>query len=298
MRSFTKGPVAAGLAIWAVFTLSQTYGQVPASPKPFLVFDATLYSNKPDLSTYGLRPITIAYAGGFGPDWYKYPDQLPELEVVQAVARSAQKKGHQVVLDIEHWPLEGTPSSVQDSLSKYLRVVTWFREAAPSLSLGYYGAPPLGDYWRAMKDTTSPERQSWMAANDQLPALVDAVDILYPSLYTFYPDQAGWKKYAIAQIAEARRHGNGKPVYVFLWAQYHDSNKNLKGQYLPADFWLLELNTAKQYADGIVIWGGWDFITNRPSNWDENAAWWKVTKGFMKPSDLKPPAAPTSLRIR
>lgn len=298
MRSFTKGPVAAGLAICAVFILSQTYGQVPANPKPFLVFDATLYANKPDLSTYGLRPITLAYAGSFGPDWYKYPDRLPELEAVQAVARDAQQKGHRVVLDIEHWPLEGTPTLVQDSLAKYLRVLTWFRDAAPGLSLGYYGAPPLHDYWRAIEDGASPARRSWMTANDQTRSLAGAVDAFYPSLYTFYPDQAGWKKYAIAQIEEARRHGDGKPVYVFLWAQYHDSNKDLKGQYLPEDFWLFELKTAKQYADGIVIWGGWDVMTNRPAKWDENAAWWKVTKEFMKSGDLKPPAAPTSVTIR
>lgn len=297
MRFFRRRSIAAGLAIWAVITLSQAHGQSPATPKPFLVFDATLYSNKPDLSAYGLRPITLAYAGSFGPDWYKYPNHLPEFEAVQAAARDAHLKGHRVVLDIEHWPLEGSPSVVQESLSKYLRVLSWFRDAAPGLSLGYYGAPPLHDYWRAIKDIGSQERQSWSAANDQTRSLAGAVDAFYPSLYTFYPDQAGWKKYAIAQIEEARRHTGGKPVYVFLWAQYHDSNSTLRGHYLPADYWRLQLDTARQYADGIVIWGGWG-SDDRPAKWDENATWWKVTKEFMNSGDLKPPAAPASLTIR
>lgn len=297
MRFFIKGSVAAGLAIWAVFTISQTYGQTPTSPKPFLVFDATLYANKPDLSLHGIQPVTLAYAGSFGPDWHKHPDRLPELEAVQAVARDAQRKGHRVILDIEHWPLEGSPSLVRESLSKYLSVLMWFRAVAPGLSLGYYGAPPLQDYWRAIEDIGSQERRSWMAANDQTRSLAGAVDALFPSLYTFYPDQVGWKKYAIAQIEEARRYGEGKPVYAFLMPTYHDSNNSLGGFYLPADYWRVELKTARQYADGIVIWGGWG-SNNRPASWDENAPWWKVTKGFMKSSDIKPPAAPTSLTIR
>jgi hypothetical protein len=290
------GFVAMGFMVWIIFPAIATLAQGLPSPKPFLVFDATLYANKPDLSAHGLQPITIAYTGTFGPNWYQSPDLLPNIEAVQSVARNAQQKGHRVVLDIEHWPLEGTPSSVQDSLSKYLQVLTWFRDAAPSLSLGYYGAPPLRDYWRAIKDATSPERQSWMAANDQLPSLVDAVDILYPSLYTFYPDQAGWKVYAIAQIEEARRSGAGKPVYVFLMPIYHDSNPSLGGTYIPAAYWQLELETARQYADGIVIWGGLG-SGNRPAKWDENAPWWDVTKKFLKNGEQSPPIAPASLKI-
>ena len=56
--------------------------------------------------------------------------------------------------------------------------------------------------------------------NDQLRPLAGAVDILFPSLYTFYTDQGGWVRYAYAQIAEARRNANGKPVYVFYGQQY------------------------------------------------------------------------------
>jgi len=270
--------------------------QSPPSPKPFLVFDGTLYSDKPDLSAYGIRPITLAYAGKFGPDWHKHADRLPDLPAVQTVAREAQQKGYVVVLDIEHWPLKGSPDSVRDSLTKYMTVLDWFRAAAPGLSVGYYGAPPIRDYWRAIKDTSNQERQSWMEENDQLRSLASAVDVLFPSLYTFYPDQAGWKKYAIAQIEEARRYGNGKPVYVFLWPQYHESNRILGGRYLPADYWLLELETAKEFADGIVIWGGWG-SNNRAAKWDENAAWWNITKEFMKNIDQSHLNAPPAFTI-
>ena len=288
--------LAVGLATWVVLLGSSGLAQSIPSPKPFLVFDGTLYSNKPDLLAYGIRPITLVYAGKLGPDWYKQTGRLPDLQAVQAAAREAQQKGHGVVLDIEHWPLKGSPDSVRDSVTKYMTVLEWFRAAAPNLSVGYYGAPPLRDYWRAIKNPSNQERRTWMAENDLIRSLAGAVDVYFPSLYTFYPDQAGWKKYAIAQIEEARRYGNGKSVYVFLWPQYHESNRILGGRFLPEDYWLLELETAKKYADGIVIWGGWG-RDNRPTKWDENAPWWNVTKEFMKSIGQSHPSAPPSFTI-
>jgi hypothetical protein len=254
--------------------------------KPFMVFDGTLYADKPDLSQYGIQPITITYAQQFGPDWFKQSERLPDKESVQRIARQAQTSTNRVVLDIEHWPLTGDPNQVQKSLSKYMTVLQWFKEAAPGLAVGYYGAPPLADYWRSLNAATSREGQSLSRENDRLKPLAGAVDILFPSLYTFYTDRGGWVRHAYAQIAEARRNGNGKPVYVFLWPQYHDSNPSLGWGHLPADFWRLQLQMAKQYADGIVIWGGWG-RNNRQAKWDDNAAWWRVTKEFMK--KLPPP---------
>jgi len=297
MKPVKMASIAVGLVTWVAFLGSTGLGQSLPSPKPFLVFDGTLYSDKPDLSAYGIRPITLAYAGKFGPDWYKHADWLPDLHAVQAVAREAQQKGHVVVLDIEHWPLKGSPDSVRDSQTKYMTVLEWFRKAAPGLSVGYYGAPPLHEYWRAIKDTSNEERRSWMEENDQVRSLAGAVDILFPSLYTFYPDQAGWMKYAIAQIDEARRYGTGKPVYVFLWPQYHESNRILGGHFLPADYWLLELETAKKYADGIVIWDGWG-SDNRPAKWDDSASWWEKTKEFMGTQGVSRLSPPTSLTVR
>lgn len=289
--------LAVGLAAWVVFPGSSGLAQAIPSPKPFLVFDGTLYSNKPDLLTYGIRPITLVYAGKFGPDWNKHADRLPDLQAVQDAAREAHQKGHGVVLDIEHWPLKGSPELVQASLKKYKTVLEWFRVAAPNLLIGYYGAPPIRDYWRAIKEPSSEEHRSWMSENDQISALASSVDIFFPSVYTFYPDRAGWKKYAIAQIKEARRLGKGKLVYVFLMPVYHDSNRILGTQYLPEDYWQLELETARQYADGIVIWGGWG-SGNRPARWDEKAPWWSKTKEFMKTLDVAAPVSSKQLPQR
>jgi hypothetical protein len=264
-----------------------TQAQASSEKKSFKVFDGTLYTDKPDLSQYGVQSITITYARQFGSEWLKNETRLPDKASVQRAAREAEARGTPVVLDIEHWPLQGDPKKVQDSLSQYITVLQWFKEAAPGLAVGYYGAPPLRDYWRASSPPTSKEWRSYADENDRLQPLAEAVDMLFPSLYTFYEDQGGWVRYAYGQIAEARRSAHGKPVYVFLMPQYHDSNRKLAGTYLPRDYWRLELETAKQYADGVIVWGGWG-SNNRPAKWDENTRWWQVTKEFMttiKPSD-------------
>lgn len=263
----------AGDAPWPI-------AQAQNLPKPFIVFDGTLYSGKPDLSTYGIQPVSVIYTSQFGKDWYKNADRMPDKDVVQRIGREAQMKNTPVVIDIEHWPLHGAFNQVRSGLSKYMTVLQWFKEAAPLVEVGYYGAPPLRDYWKSLSSPGSREWAAFAGANDSLNPLANAVDILFPSAYTFYADRGGWVRYAYAQISEAKRLAKGKPVYVFIMPQYHESNPSLKGAYLPADFWRLQLQMAKTYADGVVIWGGWG--NKGPAKWEDNAAWWKVTKEFMK----------------
>lgn len=282
----TSGMVA--LTLWVLLLpTSIALGQQASEEPSFRVFDGTLYKDKPDFSAYGIRPISLAYAGALGPTWHRSPEQLPDENQVEKVAKEVRTRAKHVVIDIEHWPLHGDGQEVERSIRKLTTVLDRFKKTVLDLNVGLYGAPPIRDYWRAMKGPASKEWQAWQLENDALRSLADKVDTLYPSLYTFYSDQEGWVRFARAQIDEARRYGKSKPVYVFLWPQYHDSNRKLAGTYLPADYWRLELETAKQYADGIVLWGGWG-TDNRPANWDDNAAWWKVTKDFMKTIGASP----------
>jgi hypothetical protein len=181
-------------------------------------------------------------------------------------------------------------------VTKYRTVLRWFHEAAPRLRLGYYGTIPVPDYWRAIQGTTSADFKAWQQDNDRLGLIAKDVDVLFPSLYTFYADRQGWVAYAIAQISEARRKAKGKPVYAFIWPQYHESNQLLGGQFLDADYWELELLTVRQYADGLVIWGGWG--TGGPQPWDEDAPWWQVTKRFLSRIDIVVPARPKDLNVQ
>jgi hypothetical protein len=252
------------------------------SQKAFPVFDATGIANKPDLTPFGLKPITVAYPPLIWASWTASSssdkEKMPDKAKIAAIAQRAQQSSGILVFDIEHWPLSGDPTAVAQSVKQLETVFQWAKTPVPGLKAGFYGAIPQREYWAPNLVMTNPEKmRAWQQTNTGLSSLGKMVDIVFPSVYTFYDDKAGWQKYAIAQIQEARRVAPGKPVYVFLWPQFHMSNRAKGGQFLPADYWTLELQTAKQYADGAVIW----CCTGYPK-WDDNAPWWKATITFLK----------------
>jgi hypothetical protein len=242
--------------------------RLPPQPKPdFVVWDATLYQGKPNLQQLGMQPLTALYSGSLwaGSDQTNPPSPQSVNELLQSSPGTA-------FLDIENWSLDGAPAVVADSIQKYMITMQAFAQFAPAVKFGYYGVSPIRDYWDALAGPGSPQYQAWQARNDTVAPIAQEANLLFPSIYTFYNDEDGWQKYAIAQISEARRIGPGKPVYVFLWPQFDDSAE----EYLPPDFWGMELETARQYADGVVIWGGFQ------QTWDDSAPWWQQTQAFLQ----------------
>ena len=266
-----------------------------ADSRPFIVFDGTLYKDKPALDAYHIRPLTILYESRLFVA-NQLPAAMPPEAIVRSLAYELRGSPEPVVLDIERWPLMGDGPAVQSTVGKFLSVLSWVKGEAPSVSFGIYGTVPVPDYWRAIRDPASAEFRSWQQDNDRLEGISDRVDALFPSIYTFYPDRQGWVTYAIAQIAEAKRKANGKPVYAFLWPQYHESNRLLGLRPLDPDYWELQLNTVYQHADGVVIWGGWG--ANGPESWNEKAPWWQVTKRFMTRLDKTAPATPRDFTVQ
>ena len=269
-----------------------------AGQRPFIVFDATLYKDKPSFSDYPvLRPITVLY------EWPLFltgqsSTGMPSEQKVRSVVKELGAGSEPVVLDIERWPLKGDAQAVKTSVSKLLTVLSWIKDEMPHAKIGTYGTVPLPDYWRAIRGQTNAEFQVWQQDNDRLDELLPHMDALYPSIYTFYSDRQGWVTYAIAQIGEARRKAKGKPVYAFLWPQYHESNHLIGLKPIEPDYWELQLNTVFQYADGVVIWGGWG--KHEPESWNENAPWWQVTKRFMNRVDIDrvAPNVPSGLKAQ
>ncbi|MCY2954341.1 MAG: hypothetical protein NTU53_20615 [Planctomycetota bacterium] len=153
-----------------------------------------------------------------------------------------------------------------------------------------FGAPPSGRFSApgdTQRDCVEQQYQAWQQANDFLKPLADKVDVLFPSLYTFY-DQThvnDWVRYAKGNIEEAHRYG--KPAYPFLFMEY-DPGTTLIGQQIPEDYWRVQLQTLRTYAEGLVIWGGAHYsLVGDPAvsqgvivPWDENAPWWIATKQF------------------
>ena len=66
--------------------------------------------------------------------------------------------------------------------------------------------------------------------------------------------------------------------------QYFDHKptpKHLQVKFIPGEFWALQLETVCKYADGAIIWGGWDFKKWTRFEWDPTAEWWKITREYI-----------------
>jgi hypothetical protein len=236
-----------------------------AAPR-FQVFDALLYSGRRDLSRYGIQPLPTLY-NLWRP---QSPHGAIDYTAMRAALGALPNWASLYFIDIEYWPLLQVSPSVRDSsISKFLEVAKIARSARPGARFGFYNVAPIGTYWAILMQQ-SKEYPEWLRANRALDPLAAMVDVLFPSLYTFYNEPGGWMTVAQGILAEARRYG--KPVYPFLWPEFHDSNRQLAGQVIPADFWAAQLRFCRENADGVVLWGGYQH------QWDENAAWWQTTR--------------------
>jgi len=252
-------------------------------PKKFPVYDALVYKNKPDLSKYGLSTIRLVYADelwnkltkdGHLINAYIKPEE-PDPERIAEVAKEF-KPDMVVCIDIEHWSVKGNQKDTERSILKFNQVTSIVRNNSPKVTFGYYGGFPITEWWTAIGGAGKMKFLEWQASNNKLTKIAENVDIVFPSLYAYYPDQKNWEKFAIEIIKESKKYK--KKVFVFLWPRYQlvgQVNGNDTGQYIPIDFWRMQLEVSKKYADGIVIWGGYR------EEWDENAPWWIETRKFI-----------------
>lgn len=239
------------------------------------VFDTTLYSNKNKLNETFFIPMTILYQGEL-----LSGEKHNEIDVerLKKIAHNLPKSEIPYILDIEVWDVHTLNDTLaNENIDKYILVIDTMKKERPDLKFGYYGVLPNRDYWSPI--TNNPKRlQDWNHINERLKRLSTHVDVVCPSLYTFYNDPEGWMKYALENIKRARIYG--KPVYVFLWPQYHNNNLLIGERFLDNQFWEFELNIANTFADGIIVWGGWNLKKENygPMQWDENISWWQITK--------------------
>jgi hypothetical protein len=262
------------LFLVAILSPSAAYG---SGKNKFIIFDATQYRGKPDLSAYGIKTLPIVYGHFLWKD-RKVKASLPNTNFVKQILLQKRYDSYYLCLDVEHWSID-TEETISDSVRKYRSLLRAVRDIRPQAKIGYYGIPPKRDYFAAIDHQTSERYRKWQDINIQLAGLGEEVDLIFPSLYTFYNKPSEWRRYAIGNITAARAYK--KPVLPFLWPQYHESNRLRGLNYIAPEYWTLQLETLAQHADGMVIWGGWDFKHNRPADWDEEAPWWKATKRFI-----------------
>jgi hypothetical protein len=244
-----------------VATGSASYGLVVTQEKrSFAVFDNMSYRGKPDTTRDGLVSSNIVYEGSIWPHDKNY-GVLPSRDAFDAVIRAHMANPGPFVLDIERLPLKGSPETVHQHLRVLTTLADWARANAPGKLVGYYGTGTL----------TRVPPENMPAARE----LARHVNAFFPPMYTFDDDRQAWAKRAEAESAEDRTLAPGKPVFFYLWPQYHDGTPK-EFQYVDEAFWKFQLHAARRDVEGIVLWSPGRF------NWDDTSGWWAATQEFMR----------------
>ena len=251
-----------------------------AYSKDFVFLESTAYDQKSSFYANGFIPIEEL---GSHLLWENNEDRdkLPNKNKFCRLVRNIKPEYSLVVIDIENWPLStrwANQEVVNESIEKYKTVIDWAKKCRVDLKFGFYGQIPISDHQLILKGENSKENRFWVQQHDATIELAKAVDALFPSLYTVYDEEYKWEILAKEYIKMARKLANGKPVYAYIWPQYHEGNKEKKGTFINRRFWRKQLELVYELADGAVVWGGWN---NGPMKWNENEEWWLETKEFI-----------------
>jgi len=226
----------------------------------FPIYDNLFYRGKPDTAREGLVLSNILYEGLIWPYGQKF-GVLPDRSAFEAIVRAHSTNPGPLVIDIEKLPLKGSPDAARKHLETLATLADWAHEAAPGKVIGFYGTNTLSHI--APSDLTYARE------------LARHVDAFFPPMYTFDDDRAAWAKRAQASAAEARALAPGKPVYFYLWPQYHDGTPR-QFQYVDEQYWKFQLEAASRYCDGIVLWSPSRF------EWNDSTGWWSATQQFAR----------------
>ena len=238
---------------------AQTKSLPSASPS-FAVFDNFFYKGRPQTDPPGMVRANILYEGMIWPGRVGY-GTLPDAATFQAAVRAHNLYPGPVILDVEGLPLRGSKQTMQQHLLVLQTLADWAHIAAPGKVIGYYGTNTLS---RIDHSSRPYARQ-----------LAQHVDAFFPSLYTFSPDRGQWLARAAQFTKEDRKLAPGKPVYCYLWPQYHDGTPQ-QFVFIDAAYWQFQLQNSYRFCDGIVIWSPGKFA------WTDASGWWQTTENFLQ----------------
>lgn len=135
----------------------------------------------------------------------------------------------------------------------------------PNAKVGFYNQPTQ-DYW-GWRDPA--KAAAMRTGHDEVPWFWQMVDVIYPSLFSFFqsvPDhrlagqgqdhESDFDAYCRANVNEALRVANGKPVYPYVCYQYHVSNTIYADQPVNDINMRHPLDVARTLGcNGVVVWG-------------------------------------------
>ncbi|WP_051328660.1 hypothetical protein [Geminicoccus roseus] len=202
-----------------------------------------------------------------------------------------------VVLNVEKqgWMIQrGDPQAARKS-EQYATLIAHFRRQpairAKGTLLGYFGEAPINDYFGYIAGRS--QVPSTMQTNSFTRKIAQNADVLFPQMYTRYRESGskGWIARAegiMRLIREDWQPAIGrKPVYAYLWPQYHDyaSDPAIRKKLLDKGVFATQLATLQRLgADGAVIWGtlGADGSGFKRARWEKDMDWWVETKAFIR----------------
>lgn len=257
---------------------------VAPKTKDFLLFHLVRYRNTPvDLMPY-LHPTKIA-----NEKMLLDQDGFPNSHAIEAFAKTCPPHVP-VTLDLESWPY-WPDAKLTNTIDNFLMVIGSFKRVNTSSPIGFYGVPPKQIYqWKSIDPADNPKRfATWKKISDSLGRVAQHVDIFLPSFYAYDPDTASWRKMVDMTISAIKRYHQSKPIYAYIWPQYHQGSTPNSLQFIDTAIWRYELEILYNRVDGCIIW-----TSNKDSNgniisWDPNMLWWQTTKSFLVNKGLVPP---------
>jgi hypothetical protein len=149
------------------------------------------------------------------------------------------------------------PDVYQKQVAEMVRALKIAKALRPRVKWGYYGLNIQEYYYR---------NDSWRSRTEGFLPVMEASDILFPSLYKFYPysinGYAFEESYAKENIDLILQYGArlSKPVMPFVWPRFHDADPKFGLQSIPDKEWtdhigfLAKPNAKGQQISGIVMW--------------------------------------------
>lgn len=237
--------------------------------REFPIFGMDSY---PETQSFELLPMKILYASTI---WGTNPQNIPppQERISQVVnLQIPENFTGPVTLNVEQWQDIYTNPVTMNYM---IEIVRAFKSMRPSVEFGFYSMFPRRDYINSLRPINNPVYKRWQDDNDAVLELAHEVDILYPSIYTFYPDIDRWIIYAKAMIREARRYNTRAKIYPYLWNRYHTATlpETLALESIDKDYFLTQLKVCYEYADGVVVWRDGSNSQFNDPNHDENSPW-------------------------
>lgn len=188
-------------------------------------------------------------------------DPIDDWRETLSVTRAAQLVGLNAAQREAYFKQEWL-ATTREFFERTYQVIKALR---PQAKVGFYSMPQQS-YW----EWQDPARAATMrAGHDEVPWFWQMSDVIVPSIFSFYysvpnhrPRGLGqdWESdndlYVRANITEALRVANGKPVYPYVCFQYHESNPAYS--YDPVNSFNMRhpLDVARELGcNGVVAWG-------------------------------------------